>query len=414
MRKIYFALILILLLVSIFILRNFLSKVGLVVNTINVSIQEKLIGKLLLAFKPYLEIGETQQITTEFINIGTKPVTEKIEIRVSGYINGTLRPLAYYYDVYVPLNPGMRRSYSTIFLPPNIGLYYIQARSYYDTRVVEAWGAFSVYSPPPQIIPVYPPAAAPAAPPAPVLGIPDLSLEYPSGAKFYRGEKRLLNITVKNIGTAALHNLKLYMSMSSLINVEIYPKQVSALGLNQSVVFVVSIEVPESVEVGIYPLEFEVWNDEGAKKRGEIAIEVVSVAPPEEEEIYSKILNYEFLILEIQGEINSAFSEGYDVALANQTLNYARLSLENVKDYFRLKKIAEAKKELTKVEKYIEDAALQLASATLYLYRPPALLWWLILLLIILIASAFLAYWYLRRRGKKPKLLQKLEEETEK
>jgi len=390
-----------------------LSKVGLVVNTINVSIQEKLIGKLLLAFKPYLEIGETQQITTEFINIGTKPVTEKIEIRVSGYVNGTLRPLAYYYDVQVPLNPGMRRSYSTVFLPPNIGLYYIQARAYYDTRVVEVWGVFTVSSPPPEIIPIYPPAAPEAPPSAPVLGIPDLSLEYPSQAKFYKGEKRLLNITVKNVGTAVLHNLKLYISISSLINVEIHPKQVSVLGLNQSVIFVVSVEVPENVETGIYPIEFEVWNDEGMKKRGEIAIEVVAVAPPEEEEIHSKILNYQFLIFEIQKEINSAFSEGYDVTLANQTLNYARLSLEKAKDYLRLKRIVEAKKELGLVEKYIESAALQLASTTLYLYKPPAFLWWLILLMIILIVIAFLVYWYLKRRKKKPKLLQKLEEEIE-
>ncbi|MEM5766172.1 MAG: hypothetical protein QW423_00845 [Candidatus Aenigmatarchaeota archaeon] len=131
----------------------------------------------------------------------------------------------------------------------------------------------------------------------------------------------------------------------------------------------------------------------------------------EEEEIYQKILNYEFLISEIQREINSAFSHGYDVDLANKSLYMARAGLENIKDYLKLKRTQDAKKELEKVEKYIEDSALQLASSVLYVYKPPAIFWWLILLIIILIASLILVYLYFRRRGeKRPKLLERLEE----
>jgi hypothetical protein len=413
MRKAYLAIIL-LLLIAIFLARDFLSTVGFgLLSMLNVSIQEKISGKLLLSYQPSIEIGNQQNIYTEFINTGTSQVTEKIEVRVYGYVNGTLKPLAYYYDISVPLEPGMRRGFKSVFVPPDTGLYYIQAKSSYDTKVVEVWGAFSVYYPQAQVIPVYVPAPPAAAPPAAVVGAPELALEYPDFVKFYVGEKKLINISVKNVGTAAAHNLKLYISTSSLIDISIYPKQLSALNPNETLIFVISIGIPSTMQEGIYPLEFEVMNDEGIKKSGEIYLQVTSVPPPEEEEISQKILNYEFLISEIQQQINSAFLQGYDVSLANKTLSLAKTSLGNAKDYLKSNKIKDAKKELVEVENKIQEAALQLASATLYLYKPPAILWWLILLIILAIALAILAYWYWKRRNRRPKLLQRVEE-TEK
>jgi hypothetical protein len=415
MRKAYFAIIL-LLLIAIFLARDFLAKIGFgILSMLNVSIKEKIGGKLLLAYQPSIEIGNQQNIYTEFINTGTSQVTEKIEVRVYGYVNGTLKPLAYYYDISVPLEPGMRRGFKSVFVPPDKGLYYIQAKASYDTKVVEVWGAFSVYYPPAQVIPIYVPIFAPpaAAPPVAVVGAPELALEYPDLVKFYVGEKKLINISVKNVGTAAAHNLKLYISTSSLIDISVYPKQFSALNPNETLIFVISIGIPPTMQEGTYPLEFEVMNDEGIKKTGEISLQVTSIPPPEEEEISQKILNYEFLISEIQQQINLAFFQGYDVGLANKSLNLAKSSLENAKDYLKLKRIKDAKKELENVENKVQEAALQLASSTLYLYKPPAILWWLILLIILAIALAILAYWYLKRRKRRPKLLQRIEE-TEK
>jgi hypothetical protein len=415
MRKAHFAIIL-LLLIAIFLARNLLSKIGFgVLSMLNVSIKEKISGKLLLAYQPSIEIGNQQNIYTEFINTGTNPVTEKIEVRVYGYVNGTLKPLAYYYDISVPLAVGMRRGFKSVFVPPSTGLYYIQAKASYDTRVVEVWGAFSVYYPPAQVIPIYVPVPAPAPPVVvpPVVGAPELALEYPDAVKFYAGEKKLINISVKNVGTAAAHNLKLYISTSSLIDIEVHPKQFPVLDLNKTLIFVVSIGIPSEMQEGIYPLDFEVMNDEGIKKAGKISIQVMLVPPPEEEEIYQKILNYEFLISEIQREINSAFLQGYDVSLANKSLSLARISIEKAKDYLKLKKMKEARKELENVEKNIKDAALQLASALLYIYRPPAILWWLIILIISAIAIGILIYFYMKRKRRRPKLLQRIEE-TEK
>ncbi|MEM5829345.1 MAG: hypothetical protein QW040_00100 [Candidatus Aenigmatarchaeota archaeon] len=411
MRKNLLAVVLILLFISIFLARNFLTTIGLgLLSMINVSIQEKIGGKLLLSYKQFIEIGNQQEIYTEFINIGTSPLTERIEVKVYGYVNGTLKPLAYYYDISVPLPSGGRKGFLSIFMPPDTGLYYIQAKASYDTKVLETWGAFLVHLPPPPVIYVPTPVSLPT-PPTPIVGVPDLSLEYPKLIEFYPGEKKLINITIKSVGTASLHNLRLYTSTSSLINVSVFPKQILVLSPNETSIFIVSIEVPSTTEDGIYPLEFETMNDEGIKKKGEISIKVISLPPSEEGEISEKILNYEFLISEIQREINYASFQGYDVELANKSLSMARISLENAKGYLKLKRIQDAKLELKKVEKYIEDSALQLASSLLYIYKPPAILWWLIISIIILIASIILVYLYFKkRRRKRPRLLEGVEE----
>lgn len=383
---------------------------------INVAIQEKISGKLLLALQPFLELGKTQNIYAEFINTGTNPVTAKIEEKIYIYANGTLKPIAYYYDISVPLNPGMRRSYNTVFVPPSVGLYYIRARTSYDNKIIETWGVFSVYYPPAPVPPILPPIAPPAAPPAPVgIGVPQLSLEYPEKVKVSQGGSTLINITVRNVGDVTLHNLKLYISTTSLINFEINPKQIASLALNKSAIFLISIDVPLTTPEGLYSFDFELMSDE-IKEGRKIILEVVAAPVSEEEEIRQTILNYEFLISEIEQEIISASLEGFDVTLANQSLNSAKLSLDIARDYVKLKKFEEAKRELEKVKESLEDAVFQLASITLYVYKPPAFIPWLILLLIILIIVGILAYYYYKKRRKRrPKILRALgETETEK
>ncbi|MHA1744210.1 MAG: hypothetical protein ACTSV6_08170, partial [Candidatus Heimdallarchaeota archaeon] len=145
---------------------------------------------------------------------------------------------------------------------------------------------------------------------------------------------------------------------------------------------------------------------------GEITLEVVSPIVVEEEDIQQKILNYEFLISQIEQEIISASNKGFDVTLANQSLNNAKSSLELAKSYLEAKKIEDAKKELANVERSLEDAALQLASATMYVYRPPAVAPFLMLSVILGIAIVFLIFYYYKKKKKKrPKLLRELETE---
>ncbi|MEM5853615.1 MAG: hypothetical protein QXG39_00720 [Candidatus Aenigmatarchaeota archaeon] len=411
MRRIFIILILLTILSIFFFLRDVLIKeIGFgILSMLNVSVKEKIGGKILLSYKPSIEIGNRQEISAEFINIGTKPVSERIEVKIYTYVNGTLKPLANYFDGSYSLYPGGRRSFKCFFLPPDVGLYYIQAKSSYDTKIVEVWGAFSVVYPQAVYVPK---PVAPVAPVFPVIGFPELSLEYPSYIEFYQGEKKLINVTVKNIGNASIHNLKLHISTSSLIDVTIQPKQVSILKPNESLIFIISIQIPQDLPEGTYPFEFETMNDEGVKKDGLISIVVTSLKPPEEEEILRKILSYEFMIFEIQKGINSAFLEGYDVTLANKTLNLAKLSIQKSKEYLEVGNVKECKNQLSKAESYIQQAALQLASSSIYAYKPLALTWWLIIILIIVIALCILLYLYFKRkREERPRVLRQMETE---
>ena len=389
---------------------NFLYKrvTGFANLGVDVSLQEKLDGKLFLSYEPSLELGGNQEIYVEFINIGSVPVTEKIEIKVYGYIDGTIEPIAYYYDSTVSLNPGMRRSYSTFFVPPSAGGYYIQAKSTYNTKVVEVWGAFYVY---------YPPYVIPPAPvsPVPAVPAPELNLTYLEKVTILKGGSIIVPVTVKNIGGANAYNLRFYVSTSNLINFDVNPKQVSNLLPTQSTAFLVLIDIPSNVSDGKYPFDFEVISDK-KRERGSIEIEVVSELVSEEEAIYQKILNYEFLIAEIEHEISLAASNGIDVSLANQSLNNAKANLETARDFFNLRKFVDAKDALKNVEKNLSDAVFQLANANLYIYRPSAFApFWILIIILLMAAAASGYYYYKKRKRRKPRLLRNIGEgETEK
>jgi len=373
-------------------------------SSITISVQEKMSGKILLAYEPTIQLGNSQTIQTEFINTGSSTVTAKIEIRVHTYTNGSIKPLAYYYDSPVLLNPGMRRSYKAAFVPPDAGLYYIQARASYDTRVVETWGAFSVYYPP---APPQPPQVVyqPITPP-PTVGPPRLSLECPGRVNITKGTSELISTILKNVGGVDIHDLRFYVSTTGLINFTINPKQASLLGVNRSMVVLVSVDVPEDVPEGEYPLTFEVMSNE-VKESCEIELEIVS-APAPAEEVCNKIPNYRFLIITLEGEIASAFSQGFDISLANRSLSNAKMHLSLAEDYCRLRDFENAKKELENVKKYLQDATLQLESATLFVYRPPAFaIPWILILIVIIIVLILVYLYYRKKRGmKRPRLLR--------
>jgi hypothetical protein len=384
-------------------------------GSINVSIEGKLGGKLLLVYDPVIQFGQIERIHTEFINIGSLPVTAKIENRIHKYANGTLKIIAYYYDYSVPLNPGMRRWYDVNFTPPDAGLYYIQARVPYETKVAETWAAFLVYYPPNIIM--LPGPSAPTGGPGgiivPAVGLPDMSLTYPDKVKAYIGGTTTASIIIQNTGGTVLRNLRLYTSSTNSVDIGTSPKQISAIGLNSSSLFLISIFVPSTTSEGEYPLDFEISSDQ-TKQTGKIKIEVVSSLVSEDEEIRQRILNYEFLISEIESEIFSASNQGFDLTLPSRALEQAKLSLGKAKYYYELGKFDEAKKELENVRKSLEEAVLQLASSTLYIYKPAAYSPLLILLLIIIIITIIILPYYYKRKERRPKMLRELgETETE-
>lgn len=425
MRRFFLIIISVLLVISFAFLYRFLPGVitGLMVGgKTTVGVVEKLKGQITaLVFQENIDLGEIQKITIELSNVGSVSFIGRIEVRI--YWNnetGKLQEMAYYYDSQAELNPSMKRIYGVSFLPPNPGLYYIKVRVPYDTKVIERWGAFLViYTPPPppvQIIYPSPPPVTYLPPVVEEIGIPKLSLEYPKTIRITQGETKLFSILVKNIGEVSLNNLRLSISTTNLIKIEINPKQVFSLPKNESAIFLISIQVPETTPEGKYPFDFEVLSEK-IKEGANIELEIVSILPPLKEEVYQTILNYEYIILEIQNEIDSAALRGIDIRIPLNTLNKARISLETARKYYEQEKYEDTKKELEETKKYLEDAVFQLASVSIIVYLP-AFAPLFIVLIAIIIAIVFLILLVILRKGKekkkkkRPKLLKAIETET--
>jgi hypothetical protein len=375
-------------------------------NNIYVSIEEKIDGRITVDLQPYLEIGKTQNIYAEFSNTGTTQVTAIIEEKIYFYDNGRLNLSAYYYDASVLVKPGMKRGFDTVFIPPQIGTYYVDTKASYSTKKVEVWNAFLVFyylQPFPQpTLPSYgitlPSAAAEES---------KLSLDYPKEVKLSHGESKLISITVKNTGKTPVHNLKLYVSTSNLLGININPKQVYGLELNKSTIFLISVEVPSDITDGKYPLGFEVMSDE-INEQGAISLEISALSISIKDDVYQTILNYEYLITEIENDILSTSLKGFDVSLAQKSLDNAKINIQLAMDYYTSEDYDKARDKLVEVKRYLEDAVFQLANATLVVKAPAFFLVWIIIVVIIIaVLLVFFVYWWRKKKKKeRPRLLR--------
>jgi hypothetical protein len=381
----------------------------------DVSIKEKMEGRVTLDFKSAINIGEMQSITAEFTNTGTVTVTSRIEVTVYFYNQTRLEPIAFYYDSYAQLAPGMKKSFNADFSPPYFGTYYIKARVPYDTKVTEVWGVFSIIVnvtlPPPIIIYVPPETQGPWTYQTVEAGIPRLSSEYQKKYDLYPGQSQLININTKNIGQVTLYDLKLSTSTTSLIKTDVNPKVISVLRVNASNIFLISLEIPLDMSSGTYPLEFEIISDK-ITDTGTITLNITSVEVSIKDDVYQIILNYDYLITELENKISDAKTEGVDVTDAEISFERAKLGLQAAKDLYNSGDYEGARSRLDTIKKDFEDVVFRLAHAQLKLYVAPAFSPFLILVVIILLGIIFLFYSRRKRKEKRPKLLTEAVEET--
>jgi hypothetical protein len=419
MRKIPLLVIAILIFAFFAIIYRFAPKgiTGFFPVNVSVGVGEKTKGEITaLIYKENINFTDFQNIIVEFSNVGSTTITSKIEIRVYWNNQSKLQEMAYYYDSSAVLYPSMRRYYTVSFLPPYLGVYYIKAKVPYDSRAVEEWGSFLVTYPP-SAIPVQ--IVTPPEVPGPTYieeeaGTPSIALAYPEKVKIRQGESKLFNITVRNNGNINLNKLRLYISTTNLIDVEINPKQVFKLVPNESVIFLISINASKTAPVGSYSFDFEAATNEIREKKG-IELEIVSEIPSLKEDIYETILNYEYIISEVQHEIDFSALKGIDVKIPQDTLNKAIEGLTIAKQYYQQEKYDDAKNKLAEVKKFLEDAVYQLAVANIGLKLPAVFPTFMILIFIIIgVAFAILFILWKRKREKekekRPKLLRGITE----
>jgi len=392
-------------------------------GNISIDIGQRVKGDITaLLYERYLNFTQIQDITAEFTNIGSTTLTEKIEISIYYNNQSKLQDVAYYYDSQAVLTPGNRRTFTVSFLPPYFGVYYIKARVPYDTRAVEKWGSFLVsYTPPPPVVQIITtgPSAQPSYDIIQKTWSPDMVVDYPETVKIKRGESALFSILVKNTGNTALSNVRFGISTTNFIDVEINPKQVFKLARNDSAIFLISINTSKIMPLGDYSFDFEVITDE-IKESKSIELKIVSELPVTFEEINETILNYEYIISEVQHEIDSAALKGIDITLPQDTLNKAKSGLDIAKEYYQLEKYEDARSKLVEVKKYLEDAVYQLAVAGITISKLPAFIPTYIILILIIIGAliAIILVLWKRRKDKekdkeelkRPKILRNITE----
>ena len=369
---------------------------------------------------------EIQNISVGIRNTGTEPYMARIEEFVYFFNNITLIEVAHYYDTEVYLNPGMRREFETIFTTNRMGFYYIKLRITYGSKRTEAWGSFYAG----YIITNETPVTGPTGPITTGTeylggGVPprvyyvsapnlNLTLEYPEEIYLNPGQSVLTSIKAKNVGgNNTLHEVRLYVSATNLLDIDVNPKQVYYLDANTSMTFLLDIQTSRNIPYGTYPIDFEVVTRE-LKKTGTILLNIVAYNVSLEEDVRKKILNYEYLITELEIEILDAYRKGFDVSLSEGFLDNAKINLQGAKNYYELKEYENALEKLNEVKENLKSAFFQLGQDRFIILVSPAFgpIWILVIAVMIGILFLFMFERRKKKKLKKPKLLKASEIET--
>jgi hypothetical protein len=419
--------IILLLLVSLVFLDKMTGNYLLVDKPVSVSVADKLNGKVTsIALNTTIIIGDRQDIAIEFANIGSVPFTETITARVHRNMGNFTLVIANYQDSPAVLQAGMRKVFPFVFVPNETGLYYVQARVTYESRVAEGWSAFYVVNPPapPAPPPIYnyitpPPSSGGGGaygnvtgkPKPGISGVPFLEATAQNRIDLHRDDSVLLPIEVTNKGDVQLTNIRAYVSTTSTIDMDVNPKVVAVLGQDEYTTFLVSLAASNATELGIHSLDYSVVSDQ-AQKSGAVEINVLG---PETtaDDLREKILNYQLLIIELDREIDAAKRKGFDVHDAEQSLRSAKDSLRLASEHLDYGDYPGTRDALDKTKRHIEDTAFMLANAQM-LFAATAIDLFLLLVIIAIVLLALLIFIILKRRKKsrkRPEMLRRAAEE---
>ncbi|NIO45039.1 MAG: hypothetical protein GTN36_05820 [Candidatus Aenigmarchaeota archaeon] len=385
----------------------------------DVSIKSKTDGNILLSYDYSVNLTTSQNITAEFVNTGSTNYTATIEITVYYYNNttGNLNELVSYTDASVFLYPGERQRFTTSFLPIRTGFYYIRVRVPYDAKVAEQWGSFYVFwywSQTPEIIHVITYPGGGTIPAQTELGITGLGLDYKDEVDLYPGQEILLSVGVNNTGTINLHNMKLFSSTTEYIDFEVNPKEIFELRFGEHSIFLISLKVSEDIPEGEYDFFFEVLCLE-TKRTGNIVLNVTPFAKPSpKDEIYETILNYEYLITELEYEIYLTSSKEFNTSRAEMYLDNAKRNLGIAKECFDEEDYECSRDYLDKVKRDLEKVVFELAAISFRVFAYPAYSPFLILVLLLMIVIGVIIVFYLykkRKKEKKPRIIREFTEE---
>ena len=220
-------------------------------------------------------------------------------------------------------------------------------------------------------------------------------------------------VTISNTGTINLHDISFYSTTTENIDFEANPKQIYELGQGKSAMFLISLNVSDSIPAGSYDFYFEIMGRE-IKRSGNIKLNIASFNVSIEDGVREAILNYEYLVARAEREIYLTGLDGFNTTRAEGYLDDARYNLQRARELFEEEDYEGARDTLDYVKRDLEKVVFELATISVRIYAYPAFSPYLILLLFLVIVIAVLIIFFLykkRRSERKPKLIREYEEE---
>ncbi len=372
---------------------------------ISVSIKSVEMGRILFFdYSPVVEVYDPQSVSVEFINTGSASFQQNIEITI---MDINLSFVGNYTDDYVTMSPGQTRQYSIQHVTDEPGYYWIRAMSTFSEKYVVAWGLYlvngtKIYPYIPPII--FPPTEAEISRASAAVYIdtmyPYLSLEYPSNITLTQNQSTVTYVAVKNTGDADASNVIL-LPKSVGIKIDVTPKLIPEILMSDEGVFIISIDVSEDTEPGIYPIDFVVLADD-ARSKGHMDVIVKQLHPMDE--FNSSILNYAFLLKRLRNDAIKASIEGKNITSTLLQLDEGDRYLDLARTSFSKKDYDETRRNLLIVKEHIENAALELARARVtQLYHAVFPIVSILLLLIAFAILTIMLFMHHRQRAKKEK-----------
>jgi len=416
------------------------AKTGNVTAPMDVSIRNKTVLDIVgLDFKNEISIYDTQNIFGEILNSGATEYDARISITVYNLTSNTstkMNLVSTYVDSSVHMMPGDRRDFSAIFVPPELGWYYIRFSANYNNRVAETWGSFYVSltgnelnntTPPPTngtnntgpgnnnttgppINIIVTPSNGGVIINKNVFYVPGMVLEYNPSINVSRNETALLGVKVTNTGNMDLTDVTFHISSPDSFAIDIEPKGFQTIRMNESLYFLVSID-PQNATAGEHDLDFAV-SSQYVKQLGTVTVDVSELPSSLQDQALRKLLNYEYLITDIEPEILNYKDMGFDTTLPESYLDSGKQHLQAAWSLYDQGKYQEALDELTIVEGSLKEIAFLLGNFTIFVVHAEAFPWWIIILIILIALFLVAVYRREKKKNKRPRLLEKMSEES--
>jgi ribosomal protein L19 len=312
-----------------------------------------------IAYPTEVASGSPAVFSTILDNLGSVNITETITITVK---DSSLNTVATYTDNSATLAPLGMRNYSASWTATSGGTYWVifsaaynstESKTAEENRTFNVTGVTTTTLPGPS--PWYPsPVTIPT-----IIPVINMTLDYTNFLNLTLNESSLIPLYITNNGNTDLHNLSVHVQVDT-IQWEVRPNNLTVLPPGTTVIFFISVQIPERAEQHNYTMEFSVVSAE-LVKTGKVTITVHKVELCTEVE--RAIRSYASLVDRIDVETTKAASQGRNVTLVLMHLSSARAEFDSSKDLYRKGKCDEARQKLENVKRYLEYAILELAQS---------------------------------------------------